>query len=68
MKFENLGLGAVIGIGCLTLILMVLVHLVAIPLAIIFVVNAIWGIKLSYWVVVLAWWVVSILFNKLWGK
>lgn len=68
MKFENMGTGAVIGIGCLALILMVLVHLVAIPLAIIFVVKAIWGIKLSYWVVVLAWWVVSILFNKLRGK
>lgn len=68
MNFKNLGTGAVIGLGCFALVFVILLHVLAIPLGILFVVNAIWGISLSYWVVLVAWWILIILFNLIRGN
>lgn len=68
MSSKTKSTGAIVGIGCLALVLIILLHILAVPFGIIFVVKAIWGISLSYWVVLVAWWILIILFNVIRGK
>lgn len=68
MNLKDKSTGAVVGLGCLLIIMIFFLHILAVPFGIIFVVKAIWGISLSYWVVLVAWWILIILFNVIRGK
>ena len=50
------------------LILMVVAVNIAIPFAIMFVANSLFGYKLSFWVVAIAWWLFTVIVNMFRGK